>query len=115
MVDLNDNVKLIRMEMKGNLIVSNRDLCVIRVRTELANGSILILQTSVEDSRIPETKCVRAEAIITATLLEDVEGGCKVTSIQNMDPKGSIPTSFVNMMAGKQHDQYVALKKKMES
>ena len=103
------------MEMKGNLIVTNRDLCVIRVKVECTDGSILLIQTSVEDSRIPETKCVRADANIMATLLEDVEGGCKVTSIQKMDPKGSIPTSFVNMMAGKQHDQFVALKKKMES
>lgn len=112
---MGDDIKLLRMEMKGNLIVSNRDLCIIKVKLDLTDGSILVLQTSVQDSRIPETKCVRADANILATLLEDVDGGCKVTGIHNIDPKGSIPASLVNKMAGKQHDQFVALKKKMES
>jgi hypothetical protein len=99
---------------KGTLFIDDRDLCTIWVKTELTNGSILVLQTSVEDSRVPETKCVRADADLLATLVEDTNSGCKVTSISHIDPKGLIPSSFVNKVAGKQHDQYIAIKNRLE-
>jgi hypothetical protein len=32
-----------------------------------------------------------------------------------MDPKGSIPTAMVNKMSGKQHDEWVKLKKALSA
>ena len=102
--------------MKGKLVVSSRDISAIWYSFPLTDGSHFIMQCSVLDDRIPETDSVRAEAIINGLLLEKVSSSTtKITSVTNMDPKGSIPSSFVNSMAGKQHDVFVAVKKRLES
>lgn len=59
--ELNDDVRIVRREMKGNLIVSNRDLALFWQMLKLEDGSVVLINFSIETDKIPETKCVRAE------------------------------------------------------
>ena len=116
MKEVNDSVKLFSIKMKGMLIVSSRDLSIIWHSFPLSDGSHFIMQCSVVDDRIPETDSVRAEAIINGLLLEKASSSStRITSITNIDPKGSIPSTLINSMTGRQHDIFVAIKRKLES
>lgn len=53
--------------MKGNLVVSNRDMSVFANRVELTDGSIAITTFSVETDKIKTTKCVRANVKFMVT------------------------------------------------
>lgn len=105
------------MEVKGNLVVSNRDMALVRQRLELGDGSLFVVQTSIESaSKIPETKCVRGEVTLMGSHIEPTsESSCKITNVSLVDPKGSIPSSFINKMKSRQHDVFVAIKTKLEA
>ncbi|CAI2374012.1 unnamed protein product [Moneuplotes crassus] len=114
--ELNEQALLIRREMKGNMIVSNRDLALFWNKVDLTDGSIAHVMFSIEHDSIPKTKCVRAEADINLLILQPVsDTSCVLLNIGKMDPKGSIPTSFVNKMVTKQYDDLVKIKKLVEA
>lgn len=56
----NDQASLLKREVKGNFLVSNRDMCVFWLKLVLTDGSLANIQYSIEHEKIPETKCVRA-------------------------------------------------------
>lgn len=58
--------------MKGNMIVSNRDLALFWNKIGLTDGSIAHVMFSIEHDSIPKTKCVRAEAAINLLILQPV-------------------------------------------
>lgn len=114
--EIDDKTKLIRIEMKGNMIVSNRDFTIIRKRFELSDGSLFIIQTSIESDKMPKTKAVRGEMILQGSLVrETADDRCSIVNIAFVDPKGSIPSTFVNKMKSKQHEVFVKIKDKIES
>lgn len=55
-----DTCKLIRREIKGSLLVSNRDMSIFSNTIQLTDGSIAISMFSVEHDKVPKTKAVRA-------------------------------------------------------
>ena len=113
--EIDDKTRLIRLEMKGNIIVSNRDLAVIRKVFELSDGSLFLIQTSIETDEIPKTKAVRAEMVLQGNLFKETSAtSCSICTISLVDPKGSIPTSFVNKMKSKQHEMFVKIKGEIE-
>ena len=115
-LDVTDNVKLIRREIKGNMLVSNRDMSIFWNLIELTDGSIAICMFSTEHEKIPKTKAVRAELDIGFLLFKPVsESSTSILSIIRLDPKGSIPATFVNKMSKKQHEEFENIKKKLES
>lgn len=70
--EYNSQAYLIRREMKGNLVVSNRDLSLFLNKISLTDGSIAQVIFSVEHESIPETKCVRAESKINVMVLKSI-------------------------------------------
>ncbi|CAI2372937.1 unnamed protein product [Moneuplotes crassus] len=112
----NEDAKLIRREIKGNLLVTNRDMCLFWNRLNLTDGSIAHVMFSIEHEDIPKTKCVRAEAKINLLILKPIsDESCMLSNIGKVDPKGSIPTAFVNKMLVKQYDDLLKLKKSVEA
>lgn len=59
--EINKHTRIMRREMKGNLIVSNRDLALFWEIVKLNDGSVVIISFSIVTDKVPETKCVRAE------------------------------------------------------
>ena len=112
---IDDTLMFVRREMKGNLVVSNRDMSLLTTVIDLTDGSKVLLSFSEPCELIPETKCVRAEVTISLTLLvPDSETSTTVTHVAQMNPKGSIPSSFINTMQNKQHEGFVKFKKFLE-
>lgn len=114
--EIDDRTKLIRIEMKGNMIVSNRDFTIIRKRFELSDGSLFVIQTSIDSDKMPKTKAVRGEMILQGSIVRETsDSSCSIVNIAFVDPKGSIPSSFVNKMKSKQHEVFAKIKAKIES
>ena len=114
-VPLTDNAKIVRREIKGSLLVSNRDICIFWNLINLTDGSIAMCMFSVEHDKVPKTKAVRAVLDIGLILLKPTsESSTSVLSLIRFDPKGSIPTSLVNKMAKKQHEEFENIKKLLE-
>lgn len=67
-----DTAKLIRREMKGNLVVSNRDICLFWHRINLTDGSKANIMYSIEHELMPVTKCVRAEVDFACIVFQKV-------------------------------------------
>ena len=70
--DWSDTAKLMRREMKGNLVVSNRDICMFWHRINLTDGSKANVMYSIEHELIPETKCVRAHIDFACIVFQKV-------------------------------------------
>lgn len=111
----NDTCKLIRREIKGGMLVSNRDLSIFSNAIHLTDGSVAISMFSVEHDKVPKTKAVRAVLDIGLIYLKPVsESSTSVLSCIRFDPKGSIPTTLVNKMAKRQHEEFENIKKLLE-
>ncbi|CAI2374211.1 unnamed protein product [Moneuplotes crassus] len=107
---------LLKREVKGNFLVSNRDMCIFWHKLNLTDGSVANIQFSIMHSKIPETKCVRGELNISLLMVTKIDDNkCKLISLGKIDPKGSIPTSFVNKMTWTQFDELVKMKKVIEA
>ena len=89
-------------------MVDPRDTLIVLAFKVEADGTILISGSTIEHSKVPQQKGrVRAFVEIMGYLLEPVAGDankCKFTFVGMMDPKGSVPTMFVNKMVMKQGD-----------
>ena len=103
--------------MKGNLVVSDRELIMFYTNQTLSDGSRVLIAFSVDSDKVTlDANWVLAKAIIWAFHIEEVsEDRCKVTAINHVDPGGSIPTMFINTMVGLRHTQFVNLKKIAET
>uniref|UniRef100_A0A7S3NC28 START domain-containing protein n=1 Tax=Euplotes harpa TaxID=151035 RepID=A0A7S3NC28_9SPIT len=115
-VDINENTKIMRREIKGNLVVSNRDLSILWHQITLTDGSVAIVMFSIEHDKVPETKCVRASLDIGLLHLSKVsDTSTDLLSVLRLNPKGSVPAMLVNKMSKKQYDEFEAVKKLMEA
>lgn len=68
----NPTSKLLRREMKGNLVVSNRDMSLFSNEISMTDGSKALVIFSVENELIPETKCVRAFVDYMITIIKEI-------------------------------------------
>jgi len=93
---------------KAPFPVKNRDFCVQRFvkREEIStNGKnyryryILVGISVIDDELLPvSSKYTRGEILISGYLLEEqTKNRCKITSINYIDPKGSVPKMVINL------------------
>lgn len=76
---------------------------------------MLLITHAVECDNVPVGKSIRGE-YETLTLLRPItDEQTIVTTVSNIDMKGSIPISIVQKMIEKQHDEFVLLKDGMEN
>mmetsp|Transcript_26343 Transcript_26343/g.23294 ORF Transcript_26343/g.23294 Transcript_26343/m.23294 type:complete len:169 (-) Transcript_26343:215-721(-) len=54
--EFNETTRLVKREVKGNFIVTNRDLCIFWHKLALTDGAYCNCQFSIEHEKIPETK-----------------------------------------------------------
>ena len=66
--------------------------------------------------KIPKTKAVRGEIVLQGSIIKETsDSSCSIVNIAFVNPKGSIPSSFVNKMKSKQHEVFIKIKEKIES
>jgi len=103
-----DDWKITYQHAKGvQGIVGDRDFVVIRFHGELKTGGFYTLCCDAPAGRFavpPIKKCVRGELLPSGELYEAFEGDsntCLFTYLYNVDLKGSLLKSLVNMTVGK--------------
>ena len=113
---INEESKFAYREYEGALIVANRDLAAFIHQINLSDGNKIIVSFSVDHEDIPlNPKNVRAEVQIYFLYLKAVsQDVTEVLSVIRVDPKGSIPAFFTNLMSGLQHEEFVITKKLIE-
>ncbi|CAI2375092.1 unnamed protein product [Moneuplotes crassus] len=114
--DLKNESSYIYHCFKGNIVVSDRDFSLFKHCFTLPDGRFAIVSFSVNHPKMPERrKKVRAHADLSVYLITPMgDDKILVQTIQNGDPKGSIPTALVNNRATKQLDALVQIKKHLE-
>ena len=114
--EIDENTVFIKREISGNMVISNRDMSLFQHVIELTDGSKLIVAFSEPHEKIPEKSgVVRADFILSYTHVKSIsETTTSVAYLVHFDPKGSLPTSFVNMAQNKQHESVIKFKKFLE-
>eukprot|EP00357_Protocruzia_adherens_P031788 CAMPEP_0114990712 /NCGR_PEP_ID=MMETSP0216-20121206/10959_1 /TAXON_ID=223996 /ORGANISM="Protocruzia adherens, Strain Boccale" /LENGTH=585 /DNA_ID=CAMNT_0002353939 /DNA_START=49 /DNA_END=1806 /DNA_ORIENTATION=+ len=114
-----ENLKLTHEHFKGQWPVSGRDFCILGGTVVRQDGRILIVGSSIESPKIPTVrKYVRGHLHIGGWMLEPLEDeeAVRCTYGQMTDLGGSIPSSFIAMLAKDQAQVVrglrIALKKK---
>ena len=112
---INDDSFFAYREYEGMLVVANRDLSAFIHKIHLEDGSKIVVSFSVEHNDIPKTSAVRVEVHAYFLYLKPIsDDRTKVMSIIKVDPQGSIPTFFVNLMSSLQLDEFVKTKELIE-
>lgn len=101
--------------MKGNFIFKSRDFSLFSKVIDLKNGDRAILEYSVENDNIPETKAVRAELENLCWLkrISDTETG--IVHLLHIYIKGKVPGFAKNMMPKNHLKEFTKLKELIES
>uniref|UniRef100_A0A7S3JFM7 START domain-containing protein n=1 Tax=Euplotes harpa TaxID=151035 RepID=A0A7S3JFM7_9SPIT len=115
--EINDNSAFVKIEYKDSFLISGREYATIRQIFHLGDGSFFINHCSIENESIfPSNDKVRGYCKIVGTHIEPIsDSKCKVSGYVLVDPKGSIPSTLVNMLIVLQHDIFVNIKTKAES
>ena len=114
--EIDENTVFIKREISGNMVISNRDMSLFQHVIELTDGSKLIVSFSEPHEKIPEKSgVVRADFILSYLHVKSIsETTTSVAYLVHFDPKGSLPTSFVNMAQNKQHESVIKFKEFLE-
>ena len=101
----------------GNLLVSDRDFVAFKAVMECPDDSYMLSQHSVELESVPEDKnCVRGWISIYCAHIQEIgPKKIKMTKVGHADPKGMVPSTFVNLVLSNQLDGHLELKKTLES
>ena len=110
--DLGINTAYYHNVLKGNMVVSDRDLSLLRHCFTLPDGRYAVVTYSVDHKKIPVTKKrVRALMPLSVYLLTPIGGLYTLCeSVQDGDPKGNLPAVLVNSRAGKQLESLIMIK-----
>lgn len=89
---------------KLGIPISNRDFICIRRVIEYEDGSVLVIERSINDDRAPkDSKCVRCNLFFQLRKIfpADDDGVVKMITANQTDIGGSIPKSVTNSQAVK--------------
>ncbi|KAL4470492.1 hypothetical protein ABPG74_012103 [Tetrahymena malaccensis] len=91
---------------KGKLVVSSRQAVCIQHRRRLSNDEILITKDQIDDHQnAPKSDAVKVDAKFGVVFLKKINENTTHIELYNLlDPKGSIPVSFINSMQEKQFE-----------
>jgi hypothetical protein len=82
--------------------VSNRDFVNMRSWREVGNGEFIIMSTSVPHADVPpKDGIVRAHVRVSGYLVRKYGTGCSLTYVSHSDPKGWVPSYFINQLTCK--------------
>ncbi|EAR95140.1 START domain protein (macronuclear) [Tetrahymena thermophila SB210] len=91
---------------KSKFVVSSRQILCVQHLRRLSQDEILITRDQIDDHQnAPKSDAVKAEAKFGVIYLKKInENATHFEIYQLVDPKGSIPVSFINSMQEKQFD-----------
>ena len=114
--DLGNDTFYVYQCFKGNFIISDRDFSLFKHCFTLQDGRFAIVSFSAVHPKIPKRKrIVRAHLDMSVYLLTKIdEKRTLCETIQNGDPKGYIPTVFVNNRIKKELEGLIAIKNYLE-
>lgn len=96
---LGDNADIAYLSYQGKLGVCARDLCLLRAWQQRADGTTVLVSTSIDVDDVPKvTGKVRAECRDCAYFVTPVEGGCIFSYVIQLDMKGYVPLFFSNLI-----------------
>jgi hypothetical protein len=96
----NPNEQLSHTFQKGQFPVSGRDFVILKSTIRESSHRMIFLSTSVDEAHFKaDNKRVRADLSLAAFVIEKVEGGAMLTYIVDVDPKGSIPSALIKLVA----------------
>ena len=99
---LNNNNDIGYYAAKVPTPVTNRDFINQRAWHNAGNGEYIIFNTTVIHNSLPPQKgFVRAMSRLSGYLIQPLGQGCSITYLTQSDPKGWIPTYFVNYITTK--------------
>ncbi|KAL0478223.1 RGS13 [Acrasis kona] len=82
---------------KTSFPLKNRDASLLCCSKRLQDGSIIHFEKSVRNPNVPLTKNVIRTSTLMTQLFEDVEGGCRFTSVTDFDFGGSLNPALLNL------------------
>ncbi|KAL4470494.1 hypothetical protein ABPG74_012105 [Tetrahymena malaccensis] len=93
---------------KSKFVVSSRYSLSVQHRRRLSNGEILITKDQIDDHQnAPKSDAIKADAKFGVIFLKKInENTTHIEMYQLVDPKGSIPVSFINSMQEKQFEAF---------
>ena len=96
---LGDKADIAYLSYQGKLGVCARDLCLLRAWQQRADGTTVLVSTSIDVDDVPKvTGKVRAECRDCAYFVTPVEGGCIFSYVIQLDMKGYVPLFFSNLI-----------------
>ncbi|CAI2375045.1 unnamed protein product [Moneuplotes crassus] len=107
--------ELCYQKMKGNLIFKARDFSFFSKIIDLKNGDRAIIEYSVENDAIPETKAVRAELENLCWLKKISDTETAIIHLIHIFIKGKVPGFAKSMMPKKHLQEFTKLKEIIES
>lgn len=112
--DISHGSRIVHFAIKGTLLLGARDFCYCNTKYALKNGSVLVINHSVQHDNVPVGKPIRGalESLVLMTPIDDDR--TSVSNILRLDMKGNVPATMMNKLVEKQHDEYVLLKDGME-
>lgn len=112
---LGESSDVIYLSYQGKLGVCARDLCLLRAWRKEADGTCVLVSSSVDCDEVPRVAGkVRAELRDCGYICAPAPGGCTLTYVIKLDMKGYIPLFFTNLIQS-QHTFVIAmLRRKLE-
>jgi DNA-binding transcriptional MerR regulator len=112
--DISHGSRIVHFAIKGTLLLGSRDFCYCNTKYTLKNGSVLVVNHSVQHDNVPVGKPIRGvlESLVLMTPIDSDR--TTVSNILRLDMKGNVPATMMNKLVEKQHDEYVLLKDGME-
>ena len=100
---VDQNTEIVYQKYKGKLGVSARDFCLLQTRIDYGDGRVLALASSINHSKCPETKCVRAHLYFGIHLLTPTGPNTTLdTYMIYVDIRGNIPKFLANTVQADQ-------------
>ncbi|KAL4494434.1 hypothetical protein ABPG72_019844 [Tetrahymena utriculariae] len=98
---------------KGKFVVSSRQQLCVQHRIRLSNDEIVITRDQIDDHKnAPKSDAIQVDAKFGVIFLKKINENTTHIEMYNLlDPKGSLPVSFINSM---QEKQFETLKKDIQ-
>ena len=94
------------MTTKSSLTLGSRDFCYVVSRYPLKNGDIVIVKHSVDHKDRPKGKNIRGNITEMILIQPTSDINVRVTSVLDLDMKGSVPTSKMTKIVEKQIEEF---------
>lgn len=112
--ELGDGSYVVYMTTKSSLTLGSRDFCYVVSKYPLKNGDITIIKHNVDHKDRPKGKNIRGLISEMILIQPTTDTQVRVTSVLNLDMKGSVPASKMTKIIEKQIEEFSNYKTSMD-